>query len=184
MFIFFHVEENEPKEDALAPLTLRVTKPASEAAPHAAMRRCPIRSGAHNLTIAARLASLGALHDSMMLASMTGFNRTGLAETRCAQTVREPSPFDPLMLGAVQRGKRKPNRFVRHLPENGLMPFRPSGSGTLGGGFTYWRIWRCGPRGTRGSVLAAAGGTGRPGASGPFCGRPAPVCKGPSAAPP
>ncbi|MDJ0811065.1 MAG: hypothetical protein QNJ01_13275, partial [Desulfobacterales bacterium] len=31
------------------------------AAPHAAMQRCSIRSRAHNLTIAARLASLGRL---------------------------------------------------------------------------------------------------------------------------
>jgi hypothetical protein len=86
LFIFFHGEENEPIEDARVPLTLRVAKPDNEAAPHAALRRCSIRSGAHNLAIALRLASLGALHDSMRLASLTGFNRSGLAETRCAPT--------------------------------------------------------------------------------------------------
>ncbi len=79
-------QENEPKEDARVPRTLCVAKPDNEAAPYAAMRRCPIRSGAHNLAIAARLALLGALHDSIMLASVTGFNRSGLAETRFAQT--------------------------------------------------------------------------------------------------
>ena len=34
-FIFFHVEKNEPKEDACVPRILRVTKPDNEAAPHA-----------------------------------------------------------------------------------------------------------------------------------------------------
>jgi hypothetical protein len=63
---------------------LRAAKPAAEAAPHAAMRRCPALrdssssykyfgespdcSGAHNLKIAARLASLAALPGRMMLA--------------------------------------------------------------------------------------------------------------------
>jgi hypothetical protein len=52
--------------------TLRVVQPDDEAALHAAMRRCQSRSGAHNLAIAARLASMGALPDSMLLAASTG----------------------------------------------------------------------------------------------------------------
>jgi hypothetical protein len=52
--------------------TLRVVQPDDEAAHHAAMRRCQSRSGAHNLAIAARLASIVALPDSMMLAASTG----------------------------------------------------------------------------------------------------------------
>jgi hypothetical protein len=52
--------------------TLRVAQPIDEAAPHAAMRRCQACSGAHNLAIAARLAPLGALPDSMMLAASIG----------------------------------------------------------------------------------------------------------------
>jgi len=66
------VKKNESKENAPVPLTLRIVQPDDEAAPHAAMRRCPAlrefssaymcfgesqsRSGAHNLAIAARLA--------------------------------------------------------------------------------------------------------------------------------
>jgi hypothetical protein len=61
LFIFFPVKENEPKETARVPRLLRVAKPGNEAAPHAAMRRCPIRSRAHNLTIAVRFASSGRL---------------------------------------------------------------------------------------------------------------------------
>jgi len=53
-------------------LFLRVAQPADDAAPRAAMRRCQPRSGAHNLAIAARLASLAALPDSTMLAASTG----------------------------------------------------------------------------------------------------------------
>jgi hypothetical protein len=68
LFIFFHVEENEPKEDARVPRILRAAQPDVEAAPHAAMRCCPARSAAHNRSIAARLASLAALPDSMTLA--------------------------------------------------------------------------------------------------------------------
>jgi Flp pilus assembly protein protease CpaA len=71
MFIFFPGKENEPKETAVSRLPLRVAQPIVEAAPNAAMRRCPNRSGAHNRSIAARLASLAALPDSMMLASST-----------------------------------------------------------------------------------------------------------------
>ncbi len=54
-------------------LSLRVGKPNDEAAPNAVMRRCNACSGAHNLTIAARLTSRCALPDSMMLASSSGF---------------------------------------------------------------------------------------------------------------
>jgi len=53
-------------------LTLRVVQPADEAAPHAAMRRYHVCWGAHNLAIAARLASRDALPGSMMLAASTG----------------------------------------------------------------------------------------------------------------
>jgi len=51
---------------------LRVVQPADEAAPHAAIRRCQSRSAAHNLAIAPRLASVGALSGNMMLAASTG----------------------------------------------------------------------------------------------------------------
>jgi hypothetical protein len=70
-FIFFHVEENEAKEDARVPLTLRVVQPADDAAPRAAVRRCQANSGAHNLKIAARLALPDALPGSTMLAPST-----------------------------------------------------------------------------------------------------------------
>ncbi|MDJ0856749.1 MAG: hypothetical protein QNI88_16190 [Desulfobacterales bacterium] len=102
LFIFFHVED-EPKEDALAPLFLRVAKPANEAAPHAAMRRCQVRSGAHNLTIAARLTPLGALPDSMMLASWPGFG-FGPRKLASLKQVRGLFPAASAMLGAGQRG--------------------------------------------------------------------------------
>ena len=118
-FIFLHAQENEPKESAPVPLILRVSKPANEAAPHAAMRRCPalrdssstilccgespVRSGAHNLTIAARLTPLGALPDSMMLAPWPGFG-SGAQKRASLGQVREPYPFDTPMLGAGQRG--------------------------------------------------------------------------------
>ncbi len=73
-FIFFRVEENEPKEDACAPRTLRVAKPNDETAPNAAMLRCKTRSGAHNQSIAALLALPRALPDRMMLVSSYGFS--------------------------------------------------------------------------------------------------------------
>jgi hypothetical protein len=82
------VTENEAKEHARVPHNPARRQPDDEAAHRAAMRRCPAlrefsslymyfgesqsRSGAHNLTIAARLASLAALPDSMMLAASTG----------------------------------------------------------------------------------------------------------------
>ena len=50
----------------------RRSEPCDEAAPHTAMPCCKACSGAHNLAIAARLASLGALPDSMMLAASYG----------------------------------------------------------------------------------------------------------------
>ena len=118
LFIFFHVED-EPKEDARAPLFLRVAKPANEAAPHAAMRRCParrdsssvhkycgesqVRSGAHNLTIAARLTPLGALPDSMMLAPWPGFG-FGARKRASLKQVRGFFPSVSTMLSAGQRG--------------------------------------------------------------------------------
>jgi len=52
---------------------LRVVQPADEASPHAAMRRCQSRSGAHPaVSGTARLASIGVLPGSMMLAASTG----------------------------------------------------------------------------------------------------------------
>jgi hypothetical protein len=74
VFIFLHAQENEPKEGARAPLILRVTKPNDETAPNAAMLRCKARSGAHNQSIARRLALPCALPDGMMLVSLFGFS--------------------------------------------------------------------------------------------------------------
>jgi hypothetical protein len=71
LFIFFHVKENEPKENARVPRILRGVQPINEASPRAAMRRCQVCSGAHNLAIAARLASPGALPDNTILAAST-----------------------------------------------------------------------------------------------------------------
>jgi len=89
MFVHFLSPERKPnqKKTPVSRYTLRVVQPADEAAPHAAIRRCPAlrefsslctcfgesqsRSGAHNLAIAARLASVGALSDNMMIAAST-----------------------------------------------------------------------------------------------------------------
>jgi hypothetical protein len=81
-------KKTKQKKTPVSRYTLRVVQPDDEAALHAAMRRCPALrefsslyryfgesqscSGAHNLAIAARLASMGALPDSMMLAASTG----------------------------------------------------------------------------------------------------------------
>jgi len=65
-------KKTKQKKTPVSRYTLRVVQPDDEAAHHAAMRRCQNRSGAHNLAIAARLASIGALPDSMMLAASTG----------------------------------------------------------------------------------------------------------------
>ena len=115
------MEENEPKEAARVPHTLRVAKPDNGAAHHAAMRRCPalrdsssailccgesqVRSGAHNLTIAPRLAPLGALPDSMMLASLTGICGRRPRKLASLKQVRALIPPDASMLGAEQRDK-------------------------------------------------------------------------------
>ncbi len=107
-FIFCHVTENEAKEHARAPLTLRVAQPLPEAAPHAAMRRCPVRSGAHNRSIAARLALLGAWPDSMMLASLSGLIERVSRERASLKQARAPNPFDTSMLGAGQKEAKKP----------------------------------------------------------------------------
>jgi hypothetical protein len=74
MVVNFLSRERKPnqKKTPVSRLTLRVAQPVDEATHRAAMRRCQACSGAHNLTIAARLASLGALPDSMMLAASTG----------------------------------------------------------------------------------------------------------------
>jgi hypothetical protein len=97
------VEENEAKEDARVPRILRVVQPADEAAPRAAMRRCQTCAGAHNLAIAARLASSGVLPDSTMLAASAG---CGGRSTRKLASLRQSARFDPTalpMLGAGQR---------------------------------------------------------------------------------
>jgi len=65
-------KKTKQKKTSVSRYTLRVVQPDDEAALHAAMRRCQSCSGAHNLAIAARLASIGALPDSMMLAASTG----------------------------------------------------------------------------------------------------------------
>jgi len=56
---------SEASQRALQP------KSPDEAASHTAMHRCQACSGAHNLAIAARLAALDALPDSMILAAST-----------------------------------------------------------------------------------------------------------------
>ena len=65
-------QKTNQKKTPVSRLTLHVAKPGDEAAPYAAMLCCKACSGAHNLAIAARLASIGALPDSMMLAASTG----------------------------------------------------------------------------------------------------------------
>jgi hypothetical protein len=74
------------------------------------MRRCQICSGAHNLAIAARLASFDALPDSTMLAASTGC--CGRSTRKLARRslgyggLRQSARFDPAaspMLGAGQR---------------------------------------------------------------------------------
>jgi len=90
MFVHFLSRERKrnQKKTPVSRYTLRIVQPDDEAAPHAVMRRCPAlrefssaymcfgesqsRSGAHHLAIAARLASICALPDSMMLAASTG----------------------------------------------------------------------------------------------------------------
>jgi len=85
-------------------LILRVAKPGDDAAPRAAMRRCQVCSGAHNLKIAARLASLGALPDSTRLAASPGLcgrSTRKLTRRRRAQTVRA---LYPVRLVDARRG--------------------------------------------------------------------------------
>jgi len=60
------------------------------------MRRCQVCSGAHNLAIAARLASIGALPDSMMLAASTGC---------CGRNTRK--------LTRLSTGSDSPRAFIR-----------------------------------------------------------------------
>ncbi len=68
------------------------------------MRRCPARLSAHNRSIAARLALLAALPDSMMLASTSGCQGRSVSEL--ASLRQADTLFPPLspMLGAGQRG--------------------------------------------------------------------------------
>ena len=94
--LFFRVKRKVTKRKPVSRVTLRVAKPANDAAPHAAMRRCPTRSGAHNLAIAARLASLGRLawqHDACFIDWFFYVERVGIrfAQTsRCAISVHIP----------------------------------------------------------------------------------------------
>ena len=72
LLIFFHVEENEPKEDARVPRILRAAQPAGETAPHAGSG---VDQLARVLTIGRLLRaslSLAALPGSLKLASSTG----------------------------------------------------------------------------------------------------------------
>jgi hypothetical protein len=62
-------KKTNQKKTPVSRLTLRIVQSADDAAPRAAMRRCNVRSCAHNLAIAARLASRCALPDSTMLAA-------------------------------------------------------------------------------------------------------------------
>ncbi|MDJ0668726.1 MAG: hypothetical protein QNJ61_15690, partial [Desulfobacterales bacterium] len=78
---------------------LRVGQPNAEAAPHAAMQRCSACSGAHNRSIAARLASRAALPDNMMLASASGCQDRRVSE--------------PPRLSA---GSNRPTRLFRTRP--------------------------------------------------------------------
>jgi hypothetical protein len=89
-------KKTNQKKTPLSRPTLRVAKPGDDAVPRAAMQRCPaLREfssafacfgesqacpGALNLAIAARLATLGALPDSTMLAASTGL---------CGRSTRE-----------------------------------------------------------------------------------------------
>ena len=62
-------KKSNQKKPPVPRYTLRFAQRVDEAAPNAAMRRYQSCSGAHNLAIAARLASIGALPSSMMLAA-------------------------------------------------------------------------------------------------------------------
>jgi len=86
---------------------LHVVQPADEVASHAAIRCCQPCSGAHNLAIAPRLASVGALSDSMMLAASTGWcGRSARKLALLFAGLKQSARFFPSalpMLGAGQR---------------------------------------------------------------------------------
>ena len=107
-------QENEPKENAPAPLYPARRQTGRYAAPHAAMRRCNARSGAHNHAIAARLTSRCALPDTMLLCVSSGF---AVGAYRNSLRSNRPTRFFPPglpMLGAGQRVKTEsPNRLQR-----------------------------------------------------------------------
>jgi len=110
MFVHFLSRERKPnqKKTPMPRFILRVAKPCDEAAPHTAMLCCIACSGAHNLTIAARLASLCALPDGMMLAASPGLlGRSARKLTLLSAGLRQSAhfyPSVPSMLGAGQRG--------------------------------------------------------------------------------
>jgi hypothetical protein len=103
-------KKKNQKKPPVFRFTLRVAKPGDDAASRAAMRRYQACSGAHNLAIAARLASLGALPDSTMLAASPGLcgrSTRKIARLRFGfdglrQAVRY-IPSVPPILGAGQR---------------------------------------------------------------------------------
>ena len=94
-------------------VTLHVAQPADEAAPHAAIRRFQPHSGAHNLAIAPRLASVGALSDNMMLAASTGCH--GRSTRKLAplsaglKQVCALFPVRPVDARRGTKGQQKPN---------------------------------------------------------------------------
>jgi hypothetical protein len=144
----FTWKEDEAKEIAVSRYTLRVVQPDDEAALHAAMRRCPALrefsslyryfgesqscSGAHNLAIAARLASVGALPDSMMLAASTGWcSRSTRKRDRLVAGSDPPEagkqsarlfPSAPPMLGAGQWENQKLQTILSPLRGGYLRP--------------------------------------------------------------
>ena len=104
-------------------ITLRVVQPVDEAAPHTAMRCSRVCSGAHNLSIAARLASRAALPGSTMLAASTGCS--GRSARKLA-SLRQPARFIPSalsMLGAGQREKRQ--RIKNNFESTSMGCLRP-----------------------------------------------------------
>ena len=106
-------KKSNQKKTPVSRLTLRVAKPANDAAPHAAMRRCPTRSGAHNLAIAARLASLGRLawqHDACFIDWFFMWSASELASLKQADAL---FPSTTPMLGAGQRDVNPKSEYSR-----------------------------------------------------------------------
>ena len=108
--VHFLSRERKPnqKKTPMSRFILRVAKPYDEAAPHTAMLCCIACSGAHNLTIAGRLASLYALPGGMMLAALPGLcGRSARKLTLLSAGLRQSAhfyPSVPSMLGAGKWG--------------------------------------------------------------------------------